>query len=64
MHGGFLNNFFIAFCICGTMHLWEKGIQVCSDEGPHPFQRGNNNKIAKVYWQIKISSSKEQLGQF
>ena len=35
----------------GTMHPWVKGIQVCSNEGPHPFPRGNNYQIAKMHWQ-------------
>ena len=26
----------------GTKHPWVKGIQVCSNEGPHPFPRGDN----------------------
>ena len=25
-----------------TKHPWVKGIQVCSNEGPHPFPRGDN----------------------
>ena len=31
----------------GTNHLWVKGIQVCSNEGPVPFPRGDNYKICK-----------------
>ena len=31
----------------GTKHPWVKGIQVCSNEGPCLFPRGNNYKIAK-----------------
>ena len=27
-----------------------KGIQVCSNEGPWPFPRGDNNEIAKIHW--------------
>ena len=30
-----------------TMPPWLKGIQVCSNEGPHPFPRGDNYEIAK-----------------
>jgi hypothetical protein len=26
------------------------GIQVYSNEGPNPLQRGDNNKIAKIGW--------------
>ena len=29
------------------MHPWVKGIQVCPNEGPRPFPRGDKNKIAK-----------------
>ena len=32
----------------GTMHHWVKGFQVCSNEGPRPFPRGENNPIAKI----------------
>ena len=28
----------------GTRHPWVKRIQVCSNEGPHPFPRGDNSK--------------------
>ena len=28
----------------GTKYPWMKGIQVCSNEGPHPFPRGDNTK--------------------
>ena len=39
----------------GTKHPWVMGVQVRSNEGPHPFPRGNNYEIAKLYWQnIKI----------
>ena len=30
-----------------TKHSWVKGIQVCSNEGPRPFPRGDNYEIAK-----------------
>ena len=30
-------------------HLWVKGTQVCSNEGPHPFTRGDNKEIAKIH---------------
>ena len=33
----------------GTKHPWVVGI--CSNEGPHPFTRGDNYKIAKLHWQ-------------
>jgi hypothetical protein len=28
----------------GTKYPWVKGIQVCSNEGPGPLQRGDNHK--------------------
>ena len=33
----------------GTNHLWAKGIQFCSNEGPGPFPRGDNYEIAKIH---------------
>ena len=30
-----------------TKHPWVQGNQVCSNEGPHPFQRGDNYEIVK-----------------
>ena len=33
----------------GTMHPWVKGIQVCSNEGPFPFPKADNCKIAKIH---------------
>jgi hypothetical protein len=34
-----------------------KGIQVCSNKGPGPFQRGNNHKNVKMGWgHLKIFS--------
>ena len=32
----------------GTMNPWVKGIQVCLNEWPHPFPRGDNSEIAKI----------------
>ena len=46
----------------GTKHPWVKGIQVCSNEGPHPFPREDNYEIAKYIDKIKKSSSPEPLG--
>ena len=41
------------------MHPWVKGIQVCSNEGRHPFPRGDNNEIAKIHLQnLKIFFSR------
>ena len=34
----------------GTKHPWMKWIQVCSNEGPCPFPRGDNYEIAKIHW--------------
>ena len=33
----------------GTKHPWVKQIQVCSNEGPFPFPRGDNCKIVKLH---------------
>ena len=33
----------------GTKHPWVKGIQVCSNEGPHPLSRGDNSEIAEIH---------------
>ena len=39
------------------MHPWVKGTQVCSNEGPHLYPRGDNYEIAKIHWQnLKIFS--------
>ena len=35
----------------GTKHPWVKGTQVCSNERPCPFPRGDNYEIAKILWQ-------------
>ena len=32
-----------------TWHSWVMGIQVCSNDGPFPFPRGNDNEIAQIY---------------
>ena len=32
----------------GTNHPWVKGIQVCSNKGPYPLQRGDNHKNVKI----------------
>ena len=43
----------------GTKYSWVKGIQVCSNERPHPFPRGDNYKIVKIHWQnLKIFFSR------
>ena len=53
-----LNNFFFNFFSrttgpistkLDTKHPWVKGIQVCSDEGPRPFPRGDNSEIVNLY---------------
>ena len=33
-----------------TKHSWVMGIQVCSNEGPRPFPRGDNYELAKIHW--------------
>ena len=43
----------------GTKHPWVKGIQVCSNEGPRPFPRGDNYEIVKIHWRnLKIFFSR------
>ena len=32
------------------MHPLVKGFQVCSNDGPHPFPRGDNYEIEKIHW--------------
>jgi hypothetical protein len=34
----------------GTNYPWVKRIQVCSNEGPGPLQRGDNHKNVKMGW--------------
>ena len=41
-----------------------KGIQDCSNEGSHPFPKGENEGPQKYIEEILISSSPEPLGQF
>jgi hypothetical protein len=41
----------------GTYYSWMKGIQVCSNKGPGPLQRGDNHKNVKMGWgHLKIFS--------
>ena len=35
-----------------TKHPWVMGIQVCSNEGLHPFPWGENYEIVKIHWTI------------
>ena len=43
----------------GTNQPWVKGIQVCSNEGPGPHQRGDNHENAKIGWcHLKIFFSR------
>ena len=35
-----------------TNHPCVEGSQVCSNEGPRPFPKGDNYEIAKIHWQI------------
>jgi hypothetical protein len=40
-----------------TNYPWMKEIQVCSNEGPGPLQRGDNHKNVKMGWgHLKIFS--------
>ena len=48
----------------GTMHHWEKEIQICSNEGLHPFPRAYNYEIVKIHWWILKIFSSEPIGQF
>ena len=36
-----------------SWELLELGIQVCSNEEPHPFPRGDDFEIVKIHWQNK-----------
>ena len=31
----------------GSKHPWERGVEVCSKEGPHLFQKGNDKDMVK-----------------
>ena len=35
----------------GPKHPLVKGIQVCSNEGPRPFPRGDDYELGKIHWQ-------------
>ena len=48
----------------GTKHLFLMRIQICSNEVPCPFPRGDNNKKAKYIDEIYKSSPPELLGRF
>jgi hypothetical protein len=45
----------------GTYHPWVNGIQNCSNEGPGPFQWGDNHKNFKMGWDHLECSSQEPL---
>ena len=32
------------------MHPLVKGTEICSNEGPHPYPRGDNYEVAKIHW--------------
>jgi hypothetical protein len=34
----------------GTNYPWVKGIEISSNEGPDPLQRGYNHKNVKMWW--------------
>jgi hypothetical protein len=43
----------------GTNYPWVKGIQVCSNKGPGPFQRGDNHENVNMGWgHLKIFLSR------
>jgi hypothetical protein len=43
----------------GINHSWVKGILNCSNKGPGPLQRGDNDKYAKMGWvHLKIFFSR------
>ena len=43
----------------GTKHPWLEGIQLCSNEGPNLFSRGDNYEIPKIHLQnLKIFFSR------
>jgi hypothetical protein len=43
----------------GTNYPWVKGIQVSSNKGPYPLQRGDNHKNVKMGWgHLKIFFSR------
>jgi hypothetical protein len=43
----------------GTNYPLVKGIQLCSNKGPGPLQRGNNHKSVKMGWgHLKIFFSR------
>ena len=45
-----------------SLYVGIQGIQVCSNEGPHPFPSGDNYEIANMHW--RKSSCPESQGQF
>ena len=48
-----------------TKHPWVKRIQVCLNEGSHPFPRGDNNEInTKLLTKFKIILLYNQHGKF
>ena len=47
----------------GTKHPYVKQIQVFWNEGPSPFPKGDNDKIAKIHW-WNLTSFPEPLYQF
>lgn len=47
-----------------TMHPWVKGVQVCLNKGPHPFERGDKKTVKKYNDKILKFSSPEALGQY
>ena len=54
-----LQNHWAIWTKLGTEHPCVKGMQVCSNERPSPFPRGDNYEIVKTHWRhLKIFHSK------
>ena len=47
----------------GTKHPWVEEIQVCSNEGLRPSQRGDKSEMVKLYWKYSKILSSKLLGQ-
>ena len=48
----------------GTKHPWMNGFQICSNEGPSSFSRGDSYKMVKIHWrnlEIFVSRTTEPI---
>lgn len=52
-----LQNHWASFNQTCQNHHWMKGIQICSNEGPHSLLRGDNFKILEICWYFKKKTS-------